>query len=217
MCKDLKEYFSMVKISKAPTGLYTAKQAMTRLGMKPGTFFYHVRQGKIEKIVSPGSTEGYYRRDQIDKMAQEKELFFLQYAVSPTTYERASTEDDIRGIYDLTIAMYGQGGTPSLDARLEIWHKFPDAYYVVKHDGLVVGYISLIWFNDQALQVLMGETPKPSKASVAGTGVYSVTGPENMLLLVPGKPIESLFISLGVRPGLTNEQQRRYGFKLLRD
>lgn len=207
----------MVKISKAPPGLYTAKQAMTRLGMKQGTFFYHVRQGKIDKAIPPGSTEGYYHRDQIDKMALEKELFWLQYAVSPTSYERANVEEDIRGIYDLCIAMYGQGGTPSLEARLDIWRKFPETYYVVKRDELVAGYISLIWFNDEALKVLMGEALKPSQVSAAGTGVYSVTGPQNMIAFKPGCPIESLFISLAVRPGLTNSQQRRYGFKLLRD
>jgi hypothetical protein len=207
----------MVKTSKAPEGLYTAKQAMTRLNMKQGTFFYHVRTGKINKVVAPGQTEGYYKRTEIDNMAQAQELFMLQYAVSPTTYERAASEDDIRGIYDLSIAIYGQGGTPSLEARLEIWRRFPDTYYVVKQADIVVAYVSLSWFTPEALEVLMGETPKPSQASAGGTGVYSVIGVDTMIPFTPSQPIESIFISLGVRPGLTNSQQRRYGFKILRD
>ncbi len=206
----------MPKASKAPASFYTASQAARRLGLNRGTFFNYVKTGRIMKYIPPGASEGYYSRAEIDAMAQERELFFLQYATGPRLFERAATEDDIRGIVDLCVAFYGVGNTPSLETRLEIWHKNPDVYYVVKQDGYVVGYISLIWFTDEALRFLMGPAA-PQEASAAGNGVYSVTGPENVRLFQPGQPIDNLFISLAVRPGLTLEQQRRYGFRLLRD
>lgn len=207
----------MPKRTKAPPAFYTASQASRRLGMNRGTFFYHVKTGKIQKVTPPGAAEGYYSKEEIDTMAQAKELFLLQYSLSARSFERCSSEDDIRGIVDLCVAFYGVGNTPSFETRLAIWKKCPDAYYVVKQEGLVVGYISLLWFNEQTREHLMSPTPPQPAISAAGTGVYAITGPESVIPFTPGKPIDSLFISLAVRPGLLIEQQRRYGFRLLRD
>lgn len=206
----------MVKVAKAPSGFYTAKDAMQRLGMSRSTFFEYVKEGKIKKTIRPNRKEGYYEKVMIDKMAQENALFTLIHSIEPITFSRASSADDIRGIVDLCIAIYGQGGTPSYDARMEIWQKNPEVYYIVKQEGIVTGYISLIWFDDEALSVLMGPSPKQSRITTAGIGVYSVTGPEHVNEFVEGKPIKSLFTSLGVRPGLSNTEQREYAFKLLR-
>jgi hypothetical protein len=206
----------MVKKSAAPSGFYTAKEAMQRLGLPKGTFFYQVRVGKIKKTLRPDGVEGYYDKKMIDKIAQEKALFTLVHSIEPITFSRAESEDDLRGIVDLCIAIYGQGGTPSYDARLEIWKRNPEVYYIVKQEGIVVGYVSMIWFDEAALASLMGPTPKQTSITSAGTGIYSVTGPEHILPFTPGKPIESIFISMGVRPGFSNGEQREYGFKLLR-
>jgi hypothetical protein len=197
---------AMVKVSKAPPSFYTASQAMRRLGMNKGTFFNYVKKGKITKVTPPGASEGYYKKEEIDAMAQAKELFLLQYSIAPKTFERASTEDDIRGIYDLCVAAYGINNTPSLEECLEECRQFPETYYVVKQEGIVVGYISLFWFTDEALADLM--TPRQRQTSLTVDVMHPFT---------PGQPTNHLFISLAVRPGLTNEQQRKYGFKLLRD
>ncbi len=120
----------------------------------------------------------------------------------PITFERASSEDDIRGIYDLSVAIYGIGGTPSYNERLRIWHKNPQVYYVVKQENIVVGYISMIWLPDEAIQLLIGPTPKQPRITEAGAGIYSIISAENVLPFTPGTPIDSLFISVGVRPGM---------------
>lgn len=206
----------MVKRAKAPSGFYTAQEAMQRLGLPKGTFFYQVKTGKIKKTMPPRGSEGYYKKEEIDKMAHDKALFTLIHSIEPVTFSRVETEDDIRGIVDLCIDIYGQGGTPSYDARVEIWRKNPYVYYIVKQEGIVVGYISLIWFDDEALRILMGPSPKQARMTSAGTGVYSVTGPEHVNTFTEGQPIDSLFISLGVRPGFTTTEQRIYSLKLLR-
>jgi hypothetical protein len=196
----------MSKVSKAPPAFYTASQAMRRLGMNRGTFFDHVKKGKISKVTPPGASEGYYPKVEIDAMAQAKELFLLQYSIAPRQFERANREEDIRGIYDLCVAAYGISNTPPLEERLEEWKQLPESYYVVKQENIVVGYISLFWYTDEALPDLM--TPRQRQTSLT----VDVMRP-----LVLGQPIDHLFVSLAVRPGLTNEQQRRCGFKLLRD
>ena len=207
----------MVKTVHASTGTYTAAEAAKRLGMPKTTFHNYVRSGKIKKFVPPGQIEGHYSKIEIDKLAQARELFILLNSIEPITFERASSEEDIRGIYDLSVAIYGIGGTPSYHERLKIWHTNPRVYYVVKQEYIVVGYISLIWLQDEALRLLMGPTPKQPRITEAGAGIYSIISSENVRPFTPGTPIDSLFISLGVRPGMSNTEQRSYSFKLLRD
>jgi hypothetical protein len=201
-----------------PIGYYTGTQAAERLKLPLATFYHRLKAEKIkiEKFVPTGYTEGFYNKKAVDDLAQERELAAILHSAAPITFDRARTEDDLRGIVDLCIAIYGQTGTPSYDARREIWEKNPEVYYIVKQEGIVVGYISLIWFDEEALSTLMGPTPKQTRISSAGTGVYSVTGPDHVLPFVEGQPIDSLFISLGVRPGMSNEEQRDYAIKLLR-
>lgn len=207
----------MAKVQKVPSGYYTAQQAAKRLGLPEATFHYQVKTGKIKKLIPPGRREGFYSKKEIEKLAQAQELFVLLNSVEPVIFDRATSEDDVRGIVDLCVAIYGVGGTPSYEARLAIWHKNPYVYYVVKQEDIVVGYISLIWFDDEALNVLMGPTPKTPHQTQAGNGVYSITGVEHVRTFTSGHPIESLFVSLAVRPGMSNEDQRFYAFKLLRD
>jgi hypothetical protein len=207
----------MVKRVNAPTGMYTASEAAKRLEMPKTTFHTYVRDGKIKKIVPPSQTEGFYARAEIEKLAQARELFTLLHSTEHAKFQIASSEEDIRGIYELCIAIYGIGGTPSYEERLRIWQKNPYVYYIIKQENIVVGYISMIWLPENALVLLMGPTPKQSIATPAGKGIYSVIGAENVLPFTPGQPIDSLFISLGVRPGISNTEQRINSFKLIRD
>jgi len=201
-----------------PRGYYTANEAAKRLKLPLATFYVRYRGGKIkaEKWAPKGYTEGFYSKRDIDEIAQEQELVELLHSEEPIIFDRVRSEDDIRGIVDLCVAIYGQEGTPSYDARYEIWQKNPEVYYIVRQGDIVVGYISLIWFDEEALETLMGPTQKKSYASSAGNGIYSVTGPEHILPFIEGQPIGSLFISLGVRTGMSNSEQRGYAVKLLR-
>ena len=204
----------MSKISKKPTGFYTGKEAAQRLDMRLSTFYEHAKRGDFNKVILPGRSEGYFPKEIIDKIAQARELALILYSIEPVIFSRARSEEDIRGIVDLCIAIYGQGGTPSVEARMEIWHKNPEVYYVIKQENIVVGYISMIHFTDDALKIIMGPTHTTRReVSNAGIGIYSVMGVQNVLPFVKGQPINSLFVSLGVRPGMTNKQQREYGFK----
>jgi hypothetical protein len=211
----------MPKRQKIPSGLCTGTEAARRLRIPVTTFYDQIRKGRLElqKIVPPGARrnkEGYFSIAEVDKLAQAKEIFTLLYSVEPVEFTRAQSEDDVRGIVDMCVAIYGAGGTPSLETRLAIWKKSPMSYYVLKQENIVVGYASLIWFNDVALDNLMGATKKQSVTqSAAGKGIYSVTGPENINQIVLGEPIESLFISLGTRPGMSHQQQRLYGFRTI--
>ena len=206
----------MAKKTKMLSGFYSASEAMKRLGMSRSTFFEYVKEDRIKRTIPPGRKEGYYEKVYIDKMVQDNALFVLVHSIEPITFSRAQSEEDLRGIVDLCLSIYGQGGTPSYDARLEIWQRIPEVYYIVRQEDIIVGYISMIWFAPEALETLMGPTPQHSRVTPGGTGIYSVIGPDTVYPFVEGEPIDNLFVSLGVRPGLSNTEQREYAFKLLR-
>lgn len=191
----------MVKKANAPKNFYTATQAITKLGMPRNTFFNYVRSGKIKKVIPPGQIEGYYPKADIDKLAEARELFTLEYSTDTSTFERA-TEEDIRGIYELCVRLWGTTATPSYENRLAEYRKNPYTYYVVKQDGILVGYVALTPFKKEALDAFMGEEY-----------VEVVEGPDIILPFVPGQSIESLFLDIGVKKGLSKGQT--YGMRLI--
>ncbi len=63
---------------KAPDGFYTAQEAAQKLDLNISTFRYYVRQGKIKRHVPPMRKEGFYRKDEIDRLASEIKTFWEQ-------------------------------------------------------------------------------------------------------------------------------------------
>ncbi len=61
---------------KAPPGYYTAAEAREKLRLKPSTFSLYVSRGKIQRYVPPLRSEGYYRKEEIDRLATEIEAFW---------------------------------------------------------------------------------------------------------------------------------------------
>jgi hypothetical protein len=194
----------MTKTSKAPSNFYNAADAAKRLGMPKTTFHAYVRQGKIKKVVPPGRTEGFYPKKEIDKLARARELFILEYASEPSTFAQA-TDEDIKGIHDLCVSLFGVANTASYETLLS-WHKRnPRTYYVVKQEGIVTGYIGFLYLNEEVTQHIMSESV-PGVPSPPSTEVLPFT---------PGKPIHGLWVGLAVRPGLPSTQARYTGRHLL--
>jgi hypothetical protein len=194
----------MVKISKAPRNFYTAAEAAERLGMPKTTFHTYVKQGKIKKVVPPGRTEGFYPKKDIDKLARARELFLLEYASEPSSFTRA-TDEDIKGIYDLCVSLYGVTETASHETLLSWQRKNPRTYYVVKQEGIVTGYIGFLYLNEEVTRHILSET-------VPGVPMPPST---EVLPFTQGETIHGLWVGLAVRPGLPSTQARYTGRHLL--
>jgi Helix-turn-helix domain len=191
----------MPKRAKAPTGFYTASEVRRMLGIPSSTLYDMVKAGKIERVVPPGRSDGYYPRSSIDDMVRAKELFLLQYATNPATFVKAIAQD-AQGIYDVGVSLWGTAGTPTVETRLGWYRSNPDIDYVVKQDGVVAGYISLMPFKHETIEQL-----------VAGTKRGWEVTPEELLPFVPGVPLEAFVMALGVRAGLRKAE--KYGMRLL--
>lgn len=188
----------MAKSGKAPKGYYSASQVMRRLGIGSSTLYHFVDVGKIKRIVPPDMREGYYPQEDVDKMVRAREMFLLTYSKDTATFSRA-TEEDVQGIYDVTASHWNNN--PSYEDRLARYRKNPYIYYVVKKEGIVVGFLGMTPLKEKALERVMAENFQPVDL-----------GPDNILPFIPGQPIENLFLDIVVRKGVKSEP---YGMRLL--
>lgn len=141
-------------VKKAPIGYYTARQAQEKLGLNPSTFSLYVRQGKINRYIPPLRKEGFYKREEIDKLATKWELFLGEHEEEKTLAEtRVAAEADAQGIVDVLASF----GWPAATAEQRVsWYKSnPLIDYIVLWDNKVMGYIWAAPFTKEALSAMM--------------------------------------------------------------
>ena len=190
----------MAKSTNAPKGLYTASEATRKLNMPATTFHHYVKTGKIKKITPPGRTEGYYEKAYIDKMARASQLFALQYASDPATFGVA-TDEDAQGIYEVIASLWGTLHTTPVETRLKWYQKNPEIDYVVKQEGIVSGYATIMPLKHETIEKLMS-------AKIRGWDITE----EDVLPFTPGTPLEC-YSGIAVRAGLYKSE--KYGMRLL--
>ncbi len=188
------------KISKAPEGLYTAREAINRLHMPPATFHNYVKEGKIKKITPIGRSEGYYEKVYIDRMAEAKELLAIQYASDSSTFSKA-TEEDMQGIYDVMVSLWGTLNVTAVETRISWMQVNPDMDYVVKKEGIVVGYVTIKPYKNGIMNKI-----------ITGEMLAKDVKPSDILPFTPGIPLECL-VGTAVRAGLY--QPEKYGMRLI--
>ena len=190
----------MPKTTKAPSGLYTAKEAIKKLNMPQATFHHYVKTGKIKKVVPPGRSEGFYEKAYIDSMVEANQLFALQYASDPTTFSVAST-DDIEGIYQVMVSFWGSIYVPTVEAR-STWYKVnPEIDYIVKKNNIVTGYTTILPLKPETMKKLMSDEigTKELKSS-------------DVLPFTPNTPLEC-WVAIAVKPGVYSPE--KYGVRLI--
>ncbi|MDQ2905792.1 MAG: helix-turn-helix domain-containing protein, partial [Chloroflexota bacterium] len=190
----------MAKTAKAPKGFYTASDVMKKLGIANSTLYHYVDTGKIKKIVPPDRKEGYYLKSEIDKMAQAREFFMLQYATEETTFEKA-LEEDIEGVANLYTELFGGNQSKRLEMISEWYHSNPNMIYVTKQDEMVVGYFIIIPLKHGAiLKIMQGLEETRFRTELLNK--------DNITSFIAGKT-EEAFLLIGVKQGL--KRTRHYG------
>lgn len=197
----------MAKSGKAPKGYYSASQAMRKLGIGSSTLYHFVNVGKIRRIVPPNMKEGYYFQEDIDKMVRERELFLLTYSRDTSKFARAA-EEDIRGIHEVCTDLWGNR-TPGYEARLNSYKQNSSIYYILKKEGLVIGFLGLIPFRKDILDEIMNTGHNDFYLRYQEILQMS----DSILPFIPGQPIYSLSLDMQVKKGTPKEQV--YGMRLI--
>jgi hypothetical protein len=170
------------------------------LRMPKSTFHHYVEIGKIKRKVPPGRQEGYYEKNYINKMAEATELAAIQYAEDPAVFTRA-TGEDIPGIYDVLISLWGPANATSNETRLS-WHRVnPEIDYVVKQEGIVVGFVTLKPLRSETIEKY-----------IAGTMQVKEIRADDILPFTPGTPLECE-AGIAVRAGVQNS--KKYAMRLI--
>jgi hypothetical protein len=188
------------KVSKAPEGYYTATEAIKRLNMPATTFHHYVRIGKIKKKVPYGHKEGFYEKAFIDKMVEASQLYAIEYADDPAVFSVA-TPEDAPGIYDVLVSLWGTLNATTTETRLSWYQVNPEIDYVVKQEGIVVGFVSIKPLTHDAIEQYMAGEIQPKDLQ-----------PSDILPFTPGVPLECE-VGTAVRAGV--HEPKKYGMRLL--
>ena len=166
-------------VKHAPPGFYTAAEAVRRLGLNRTTFYTAVKAGQITRYTPPLHKEGYYLKKEIDRLADEFALLML--SDEPGIATRAAQPGDAEGIASVLIAMGWQTATPQ---QRRAWYKVnPYIDYVVTVDGAVMGYVTCVPYDTEAMAAMMSGrkrawdiTPSDINPYIAGVGYDAYVG-----------------------------------------
>lgn len=147
-------------------------------------------------VLKSGTRGAYYLKMSVDDLVKAKELFDIQYGAGITTFSVAK-EEDIRGLYELCVSLWGTRGTYPYELRLARYRKNPKIFYVLKYGGTVVGYSTLMPISERAHDEII-QTGKPG---------YEVIRLDDILPFTPDYPLSYVFLEIAVRDGVPKPKQ----------
>ncbi len=146
--------------------------------------------------LKPGAKGTYYLRMSVDDLVKAKELFDVQYGSNTPTFSVAK-EEDIRGLYELCVSLWGTRGTYPYELRLARYRKNPKIFYVLKYADTVVGYSTLMPITERAHDEII-QTGKPG---------YDVIKLDDILPFTPDHLLNYVFLEIAVRDGVPKPKQ----------
>src|SRR6266567_218855 len=111
--------------------MYTAKEAITIIGLPVTSFYNYVRAGTIEGVVFPGRKEAYYPKATIDRFARAYHSYAARFNERTLHFGIALAEDipEIRAL--VASASGGYDHTVPADIMQAWTRKNPQALHVL--------------------------------------------------------------------------------------
>jgi hypothetical protein len=189
---------------------YSAREARERLGgISPESLRRYVENGKIRKYTPPtNKTKGYYDKGDVDALAEALEDFIELHTIVPTSDKpefqvvQAAGEEDIRESVQIARQHLGDNAY-GLEKRMLWFRTFPNGDYVLKYNGIVVGYFSMQAIKDDAVQRIFDKRSGESLQI------------EDMETISSGKPLNIHISGIAVRKGPGRKDAKKYGLDLL--
>ncbi len=198
-----------------PEGYLTSSQAAKILKCSVGMVYNYERSGQLHKETPPGRKQGFFKRSEVEVLADGLESFFEapvekipQQNTEDLVFSQA-TPDDMEGVYKVAASLFGE--TTSAEARRPLVALCPQGNYVVKRHGKVVAYIHIQPLKHDRLMAFM-------RGEIRGKHITA----NDLDCFETGKRVECLIKSVGAVKtiGTTEEMRRanqlRFLFKLIR-
>lgn len=183
---------------------YTAQEAMEKLGMKKGLFYYYVNERHIEKHLPKGRQRGaYFLAKDIEELATSIKGFIQQYSEEKKkTIFREARPEDAQEMYELGEKIMGRiGGYGIKPEQLMPFLSMPNSeigHVLIKEDH-IIGYFTIVPLrHKQLMQRMMKE-------------IYIADfKPEELPTFDPGEPIDCFIWEV-----MSNPEQKHVGQYLI--
>src|SRR5258708_18616408 len=183
---------------------YTAKEAQERLGMNRDKFNYTIKTRKIERVPFVGGY-GYYKKDDIDKLAEEIEIFLLVGETAELQY-RTATLDDLDDEINLAALNFGRKRAEATrEARKRYLQANPEITHYLFSNGRLVAAINLVPLTHDAIL----EFREGKRGWLFNTNQIE--------RFEAGHGLECIIIDMMTTTKVTLDQRYRYASYLLRD
>jgi hypothetical protein len=188
-----------------PKEYYTATQVKNKLGISDGMLHTYVQKGRLQRIIPAGRKQGFYLRNEVDQLANELNTFFATRTQNTSTFAKA-TEEDIKGIVELTRVLFGlRESVPATVERRKKWiRKNPDIFYVLKVDGQVIGYAAFLPLKPEKIEKILREEEFSQDLTA-----------EDIEKFHPGKPVHLYYSAIAVKTDMSRAERRIYGARLI--
>jgi hypothetical protein len=185
---------------------YTPKEARDILGMTHSALLNQVAAGNLQRIIPPGRRQGVYLKEEVDRLKREMDTWLLSRQA--TNIELAkfvkATVEDMPEAVALSAAIFGGLNIIPLEKRVEWLKKNPDIDYLLKQEGQVVGYLSLVPLRPETIDDLLNQRRFAKELSA-----------DDILIYEPGVPVDIYGMAIGVKPGVSTSQKRDWGASLI--
>jgi len=201
---------------KAPNAnYYTAAQVKRRLEITDTQLYNHVRKGNLRHITPPGYKQGFYLRNEVDRLAKELRPFFEPEEETTTVDFTAAVVEDITGCIALNRELFANPSHSTDDITLlKKWtnwiRKNPEIVYVLKRDKEIVGIATALPFkpsSERFEEILRGDI-----SILLGDVDIS---PEDIEEYKAENHVQLYLAEIGIRPSLNKNLRRKYGGKLI--
>jgi hypothetical protein len=184
---------------------YTAKEVREKLGITQGELNTFIRNGTLKPETPPGKKQGVYKRADVDQLMRERQAF-LAIPQKISSIFGIATKEDVKAMVEITRVLFGLRDSPeATEARRLIWiEKNPELFYVVKSEGMIVGYTLMLPLKLEKIENILN-----------GKEYAQEVNAEEIEDFIPGKPMHIYLMAAGVIPGVSHYEKRAYGARLI--
>lgn len=183
-------------------GYYTAQEAQKKLGMTRDMFNNHVKQGTIKKTTFVGA-HGYYKKTDIDALAERIETLLLTARDQDLEY-RTATLEDLDAEIDLAALNFGRRRAEATrEARTKYLQANPEVTHYLFSQGRMVAAINLIPLTHDAIL----EFREGKRGWLFDTSQIEQFS--------PGHRLECIIVDMMTTTRVTLDQRHRYASDLL--
>lgn len=207
----------MVQRGHPPVGYLTASSTRKKLGnISDGMLRSYIQRGLIERVVPAGRKQGFYKREDVEKLAREIELTWQgDTKTAAGSHFRQATLADIEAIADIDERIFNASEEqPEPRQKYLEWdrdtysrwmQRNPQTFFVLTNTvNKVLGFATLLPLKKDTMDRFIRD-------EIKWTDIPS----QDIDLFEPGKPLHLYVIALCVDPIYPQKPKREYGARLI--